>query len=223
MYEDTLCVINHDNSGSMRPNSTDRNSKYNLAVAGAQKAVQFLRERHVDARKVQIQLWQNDCPGVQCVYKDSLSAAIPERKWVSAHLQNEKETHCTGVYSEGQFHGSVNILRYDIAQMLKTRDYPIVFYFFFTDGGNKYPTAQVDAFGAEMKANRSLWTNGAGKPKLQVTIVTDCATVQSLTLIKQAFDKFAEEIWKVKDWCKLLTSVSADQWGQAMIEQFKIA
>jgi len=53
-------------------------------------------------------------------------------------------------------------------------------------------------------------------------IVTDCAGVESLTRIKQEFDKFAKDIWGVNDWCTLKTSVQTDQWGQAMIEQFKL-
>jgi len=222
MHEDTLCVINHDNSGSMGPGTSNPKSKYNLAVAGAKTALKYLREHRLDTSNVQIQLWQNDVPGVQCVYKGSLQAAIPEDKWLSAHNQAVKVVRCEGVYAEGQFHGSVNILRNEVAQVLQVKNYPLVYYFFFTDGGNVYPMQQVQSFGAELKANKSLWTNRAGNPKLQVTIVTDCATVESLTRIKEEFDKLGDEIWQVKNWCKLLTSVSTDKWGQAMIEQFKL-
>ena len=35
MYEDTLCIVNFDNSGSMSPSSSEPNSKFNLAVKGA--------------------------------------------------------------------------------------------------------------------------------------------------------------------------------------------
>ena len=93
------------------------------------------------------------------------------------------------------------------------KDFPVIYYFFFTDGGNTYPQEEVTEFGRELKNDKSLWTNRiTGVPKLFITIVTDCATVQSLTMMKEEFDKFANEIWgeKGKDFCTLKTSVSTD-------------
>ena len=40
MHVPTLCVINHDCSGSMSPSSKSPTSDYNQAVAGAKKAVE---------------------------------------------------------------------------------------------------------------------------------------------------------------------------------------
>ena len=74
-------------------------------------------------------------------------------KLSKTHLQldsNNKQTwnydsiiSSAGVYSEGvQFGGSVNIIRYEIFEMLKANSsIQVVYYFLFTDGGNTYPMA----------------------------------------------------------------------------------
>jgi len=219
--EDTLCIVNLDNSGSMFWSP----EKYGPAVKGAQTAVEYLKSHHVQPNRVRIQLWQNDNPGVKCVYKDFLSRDrdIPDEKWINAHNQSQLAEQCEGCYREGQFGSSINILRYEALKELKMQDYPLVFYFFFTDGGNSYPVKQVSEFGKELAANKAYWTNPTGKPKLQMTLVTDCPNVDSLTEMKRELDKFGNSIWGVQDWCQLKTSVATDQWGAAMIEQFKIS
>ena len=48
MLEDTLCIINLDNSGSMSPSDPFEypNTKYGTAVAGAKIAVDHIQKAH---------------------------------------------------------------------------------------------------------------------------------------------------------------------------------
>jgi len=131
MHEDTLCIINLDNSGSMSPGSITNNGKYANAVRGAKTAEAFLRGHHTNPSQVQVHLWQNDCPGVQCVYTGNITQVIPDDKWKDADSQpsESKVVQRSGVYAEGQFHGSINILRYSAVEALEARkrqgkDYP---------------------------------------------------------------------------------------------------
>ena len=67
LHDDMLCVLNLDNSMSM-----SRNNKYKNAVAGAKVAVAHLSEYHLHKEKVEMHLWFNDCPGVECLFKGTL-------------------------------------------------------------------------------------------------------------------------------------------------------
>ena len=141
MHERTLFIINLDNSGSMDPWNEEGVGKFHDAVRSAKKAVEELRNRHSNPSLVQLEIWQNDIPGVQCVYKDVLCEDIPDSKWKCADLQDvdTKVVLREGIYEEGQFHGCVNILRFSAVEAMEAmercgKEYKQVMYFFFTDG-----------------------------------------------------------------------------------------
>ena len=119
--------------------------------------------------------------------------------------------------------GSVNILRKEVLNQLKSGiDYQVVYYFMFTDGYNTYPKDEIDSFGSELKANKAVWTDKAGGSKLRPVIITDCPNKANPTLMQTKLNKFAMKIWGKADFCGLQTSVDASELGTTIIEQFKL-
>ena len=108
MHDNTLCVINLDNSGSMGPGDpNDPNIQqwdYAKAVKGAKVAVEYIRDKHINPSKVDCHLWMNDCPGVRLIHKTDLgrdkTSPIPDAKWVGWPVPSILQDW-TGVYGEG--------------------------------------------------------------------------------------------------------------------------
>ena len=64
--------------------------------------------------------------------------------------------------------------------MKNAKDFPIIHYFFLTDGASNYPKDQLDALHQEMKKEKDLWTNKVPcKPKLEITIITNRENIPS--------------------------------------------
>ena len=131
------------------------------------------------------------------------------------------------MYSAGrQFGGSINIINKEIFDLIRNEEMPkyeVIYYFFFTDGGNMYPTTQINEFKRMMRENKALWTNSGGKrPKLKPIITTNQPQVESLTRIRDEFNLIGQELWEMENFCILNEDVQTEELGTTMIEQFNL-
>ena len=102
---------------------------------------------HLKKSEVHIQLWFNDCYGVNLLHKGQLTSLIPSNKWDGTGCQGDREIGQNGNIDYGpygQFTGAVRILNQEVNSLLKTNDYNDVYWFFFTDGGNSYPNDELN-------------------------------------------------------------------------------
>ena len=70
----------------------------------------------------------------------------------------------------------MKIISKDIKDRLADASRPklqAVFYYFFTDGGNKYPDREVKEVIASFRADQALWTSASGGCILQPTFITN--------------------------------------------------
>lgn len=195
---------------------------YLNATASAKTAIQFLQEHHTKPCLVHMQLWFNDCYGVNCVHKGGLNDTIPNEKWIRVPCQGDSEIKGWMAHSNlaswdgGQFQGTINILNKEVEGVLsRDSSYQVVYFFFFTDGGSSYPQTEMNTFCS--KLSTPTWKDSSGGCKLRVLITTNKPQIDSLTMMQKKFNDVSTSIFK-KDVCTLKTNVPTSELGTTMIE-----
>jgi hypothetical protein len=81
------------------------------------------------------------------LHKGQLTSQIPSNLWNRTGCQGDREISQNVNINYGpcgQFTGAVRILNKEVNDLLKTKDYKDVYWFFFTDGGNTYPNDELN-------------------------------------------------------------------------------
>ncbi len=94
----------------------------------------------------------------------------------------------------GQFEGAIRILNQEVNNLLASTNYNSVYWFFFTDGGNRYPHDELNVLQQTLTKNQKIWTDN-GNHKLHPMIITNQLTVSSLCKMKLKIDEIMNEIW----------------------------